>query len=424
MGESQSCCACDLVVVGGGPAGVEAALAAARHGLSVTMVDEGSQPAALRLRPVTTCFDHIVWSVSPGFRVDALGPEGPVSWHARAVIAATGADERVVPFPGWTLPGVSGLTAAPILPGALTLVAGQGPLLFAAATGILQAGGRVAAVVDLAGRAASWCATLQRAGVPVLHGHAIARVAEAEGDRLIATLTAVDAAGRPMAGGTRDVVVDAVAVGNGFTASTEITRLLRVAHHYDGLRGGWVPRLDDGFRTTLPGLYVAGDAAGLGGAAAIDGGLAGLAAALDLGALSAEDHARQARALRDDGRRAHGFGLAMAQLMALRPAQVAAIPGETNICRCEDVTRAQIDAAAAEGAKTLNQLKAWTRCGMGSCQGRICGDVAGALLAGEDGRREAVGQFTGRTPFRPLPLDQLAGEVDYAALTLPPAAPL
>jgi bacterioferritin-associated ferredoxin len=230
----------------------------------------------------------------------------------------------------------------------------------------------------------------------------------------------VDAAGRPVAGGARDVVVDAVAVGNGLTPSTEITRLLRVAHHYDGLRGGWMPSLDDGVRTSLPGLYVAGDAAGLGGAAAIDGQLAGLAVACDLGALSAEDHVREAGALRAAARRAHDFGAAM----ALRPAQVAAIPAETIICRCEGVTRAQIDAAAAEGAKTLNQLKAWTRCGMGPCQGRICGDVAGALLAGEDGHRKAVGQFTGRTPFRPLPLDLLAGEVDYAALTLPPPAPL
>ena len=114
----------------------------------------------------------------------------------------------------------------------------------------------------------------------------------------------------------------------------------------------------------------------------------------------------------------------MAKLMALRPAQVAAIPAETVICRCEDVTRAEIDAAVAEGARTVNQLKAWTRCGMGPCQGRVCGDVVGALLAGAGGRREAAGLLTGRTPFRPLPLSQLAGEIDYATLNLPPPAPL
>jgi bacterioferritin-associated ferredoxin len=215
----------------------------------------------------------------------------------------------------------------------------------------------------------------------------------------------------------RQLLVDAVMVGNGLIPSTDITRLLRVSHHYDGLRGGWVPTLDHACRTTLPGLYVTGDAAGLGGAAAIDGELAGLTAAHDLGALPSEAYAPGAGTTR-------WFEATMARLMALRPAQVAAIPGETIICRCEGVTRAQIDAAAAEGAKTVNQLKAWTRCGMGSCQGRICGDVAGALLAGDAGRREAAGLFTGRTPFRPLPLSRLAGEIDYAALTLPPPAPL
>jgi thioredoxin reductase/bacterioferritin-associated ferredoxin len=411
--------ACDLLVVGGGPAGVEAACAAARHRLSVTLVDEGPVPQGLTASPVTVCFGHVVWSVSPGFRVDALGPEGPVSWQARAVIAATGAQERIVPFPGWTLPGVTGLAAAPILPGTVTLVAGQGPLLFAAATDILQAGGRVAVVVDLASRD-EWPAdapSIWPAGAPVLHRHAISTVTDAPGDQLLVTLIPVDAAGRPVAGDPRQFLVDAVMVGNGFTASTDITRLLRVTHHFDGLRGGWVPTLDSACRTTLPGLYVAGDAAGLGGAAAVDGELAGLTAALDLGALPAEAYARETCATRR-------FGGAMARLMALRPAQVAAIPAETIICRCEGVTRAQIDAAAAEGARTVNQLKAWTRCGMGSCQGRICGDVAGALLAGEAGSREAAGMFTGRTPFRPLPLAQLAGDVDYAALTLPPPAPL
>ena len=414
---------CDLVVVGGGPAGIEAAHAATRHGLSVTIVDVSSPGAEPRRRlassGVTARFEHAVWSVSPGFRVDALGPEGPASWQARAVIAATGAEERVLPFPGWTLPGVTGLAAAPIKPGALTLVAGQGPLLFAAAVAILGAGGRVAAVVDLASRD-EWPANgpaIWHPDVPVLHRHAISSLAEAPGDQLLATLTPVDAAGRPVIGDARQFRVDAVMVGNGFTASTDITRLLRVTHHYDGLRGGWVPTLDAACRTTLPGLYVAGDAAGLGRAAALDGALGGLTAAYDLGALPAEAYAR------DAGATGH-FDGAMARLVALRPGQVAAIPAETIICRCEGVTRAQIDSAAAEGARTLNQLKAWTRCGMGSCQGRMCGDVAGALLAGEAGSREAVGQFTGRTPFRPLPLGLLAGEVDYAALTLPPPAPL
>ncbi|HTI02316.1 MAG TPA: NAD(P)/FAD-dependent oxidoreductase [Acidisoma sp.] len=470
----------DLIVVGGGPAGVEAAIEAARHGLAVTLMDEAPEaggqvyratprafsgelvrkadPTGVGLRDrlresrAITLFDHTVWSVSPGFRVDALSPEGPVSRKAPAVIAASGAQERVVPFPGWTRPEVVGLAAATImlksqgiLPGQLTLLAGQGPLLLAVAIGILKAGGRVAAIIDLASRSewladwpalASrpdlalrgflWQAKLRNAGVPILYRHAIRLVEEVAEGQVQVTVGPVAANGAALDDIDRIFQVDAVAVGNGLTASTDITRLLRATHHFEALRGGWVPTLDAEYRSSVPGLYVAGDGAGLAGAAAAacDGRLAGLVAARDLGALSQQAYETAAAPLRRSAARARRFGTAMARLMALRPAQVEAIPPETVLCRCEDVTRADITAAAAEGARTLNQLKAWTRCGMGPCQGRICGDVIGAALAAEGCSREQAGYFTGRTPFRPLPLDQLAGTVAYADLKLPPPAPV
>lgn len=453
-------------------------MAAARAGLRTVLVDEaaagkqvyrarpagargaGATPEARageRLRRALTAsrviavFDHAVWSVSPGFRIDTLGPGGARSWAARAVIAATGAQERIVPFPGWTEPGVMRLTGAATqleaqhrLPGRRTLVAGCGPSLFALAAGLLDAGGKVAAVLDLASpgdwvahlpalalrpdlllRGAAWLARVKRAGVPILSRYALSHV-EAYTGGLRTVARPVDGGCRPIRGPERRFEVDAVAVGHGMTPCTDVTRLLRAEHLFDATSGGWVPGRDAGGRTSVPGLFVAGDAGGIAGAAAaaLDGRIAGLAAARDLGALTQEAHDRLVRPLRAPAKRARRFGHAMAAMARLRPGQVEAIPQDTVVCSCEAVTRAKIEAAMDHGATTANQLKAWTRCGMGSCQGRICGDVAGALLARITGRHDEVGTFTRRTPFRPLSIDVLAGDCDYADIALPPPAPL
>jgi thioredoxin reductase/bacterioferritin-associated ferredoxin len=470
----------DLVVIGAGPAGANAALEACRQGLRCLLVDEapaaGGQvwrappggfvrrkadadaKAGDRLRvelaasEVSTAFDHRVWLITERFRIDALGPEGPVTWRTPAIVAASGATERVIPFPGWTEPGVIGLAGATILlkaqqvlPGGRALVGGCGPLLAAVAAGVLKAGGEVAAVVDLADRrewlaalpamlarpdqlvrGLGWLARLRRRGVPIHHRHAIRRVARGDG-RLAVAIAPVDATGRFVAGaGERVLEVDWVAVGHGLVPGTEITRLLGAEHRYDPELGGWVAACDDAGRTSVPGLLVAGDGGGIRGviAAAARGRLAGLAAAHGQGRLDRDGFEREAATVRRRLRRAERFGQASARLMALRPGQVPSIPEETVVCRCEDVTRAEIGAAIAAGAVEVNQLKAWTRCGMGPCQGRMCGEAVASLLAAARGSREAVGFWTGRAPLRPVPLDDLLGEYDYADIPLPQAAPL
>lgn len=474
----------DLIVIGAGPAGARAALRARACGLSVLLVDENHDAGGQVWRPlpagfsrraeappspeardgdalrgelrnagIECLFGHKVWNIGSDLRTDIIGPAGSLSWRPRALLVATGTTERVVPFPGWTQPGVIGLAAATILlksqnmvPGLRTVVAGSGPLLFAAAVGIIKAGGEVAAVVDLASRGEwlrtlpslmgrpdllrqgmQWQWRLRAEGVPVYYRHAIRSVSPL-GEGFSVRIGAVDPDGAPLQGdaGVHELFADAVAVGNGLVPGTDVTRLLRARHRYERELGGWIAQADADGRTSVQGLYVAGDGAGIAGAAAAGahGEIAALACALDQGAIDPSAHARERAPLAAQWARSARFGHAMAGLMALRSGAVDGIAPDTVVCRCEDVTRAEIDSAVRNGARDMNQLKAWTRCGMGPCQGRTCGDVAGALVAAQVGSREAAGCFTGRAPLRPVSLSEVAGDYTYADIPIPKAAPL
>ncbi len=464
----------DAIILGAGPAGAEAALTASDRGLAVALLDEqpaaGGQVwrapsggfagkgdaetragAALRDRVaasrVATFFSHRAWSIvreGDAFRVDALGPDGPLALRAPALVVATGAHERVVPFPGWTLPGVIGLAAATVMlkshgvaPGSRVVVAGCGPLLLAVAAGLAKAGVAVEAVADLSPRAAwaralptlagrpalamrgvGWLARTMLAGVPLLPGHGVRR---AEGDTCVqrVTLGPVDAFGAPINGTERTVEVDALIVGHGLTTACEVTRLLRAEHRYDRRRGGWVPVVDADFRTSIPGLHAIGDGTGVRGQESAT--LAGRRVGLALGAPDAAEAEQIDRRLLQLA----PFSDTIADLMAQRPAQVAVIAPDTIVCRCEDVTRAEIEAAIDGGADEINQLKHFTRCGMGPCQGRYCGDTVQELMAQKLGLpREAVGQWTGRPPLRPVALGELIGDFSYDDIPIPAPAPL
>lgn len=468
----------DVAVLGGGPAGMAAATTAAEGGARTVLLEESPAPggqvhrapppgfvgkadadrregdrlrAALAASGAEVRTGCRVWGLGGGplvpageaagpFALSALGADGvPFTVSARALILCCGTHERVIPFPGWTLPGVIGLAAATILlkaqgvlPGRRVVVAGAGPLLYAVAAKILQGGGEVAAVVDAASRGewlaalpalaarpdllargAAWRAGLLARRVPVLHG---ARIAAAEGtDRLAGVRIAAGAADRVVA-------ADALCVGHGLVPATEATRTYRARHAHRAEDGGWVPVLDGRQRTNVPLLYAAGDGAGVRGAAAApaSGRVAALAALDDLGLPGP----RPAVAMAAPGR-ARRAGAAMARIMALRPSLVAAIPPETVVCRCEGVARAAIEEAAAAGAATVNQLKHFTRCGMGPCQGRMCGEAAAAILAAARGVPVAeVGFATGRIPLRPVPMEAILGAFDYGDIPVPAPAPL
>ncbi len=388
------------------------------------------------------------------FRLDLIGPTAASSVVARALILCPGTTERVVPFPGWTLPGVIGLAgttallkAQGVLPGRRVVVAGRGPLLAAVAAGVLHLGGRVVAVVDAAPRAAwlgampalasrpallargvGWLAAIAAARVPVLSGW---RVAAAEGETEIRAVDIAPVNAAAGSGAARHLECDALCVGDGLVPATEAATVLGAPHLFDRARGGWVPRLDPGQRTGIAGLYVAGDGAGVRGTAVapLTGRLAALSALRDLGPLRdlgqpPPDTAARAAALRREADGASRFGAAMAAMTAPRAVDYAPIPPGCVVCRCEDVTRAEIDEAIDLGARDLNQVKHFTRCGMGPCQGRMCGEATAELLGLRVDGREPAGRFTARLPLRPVPLAALLGEFDYADIPLPAPAPI
>jgi thioredoxin reductase/bacterioferritin-associated ferredoxin len=415
--------------------------------------------AALAACGAELAFDHDVWHVGrlpasagdpPRFEVSTIADQRSSQLHGRALIIATGTIERFYPRPGWTLPGVIGLGAATVmlkasgvLPGKRVVVAGPGPLAIWAAKLILDAGGSVAAVCDPnsrrawtqvlpaltrhAGRLArgsAWLTQLALAGVPILRGWDVRAI---HGEREVArvTLGRVDGEWRPLPGGEeKTIAADALCIGYGLAPATDLYQLLGAALRYEPIRGGWAPVLDRGQRCTIPGLYGAGDSAGVLGAAAAPatGRIAALSAARDLDRLDEAGYRRQIGIAQRTLAGAASFGSAMARLAEPRCAAAAWVPDSTIVCRCEDVRAGELRGAIAAGALEINALKAATRCGMGPCGGRVCGEAAGALLEGAGFSRERIGQLTARAPLRPVPLSALTGSFGYGDIPFPPAA--
>ena len=472
----------DLVVLGAGPAGVAAANVASKEGAEVVIIDENSsaggqiyrappnefqpqnsfksdefregekQRNILENSDLTALFKHRVWSVSSDLVVSTVGPNGLSSWHARSLIIANGALERIIPFPGWTIPGVIGLAASTILlksqyvlPGQSTVVAGCGPLLIAVANGIIKSGGKVSAIIDLNSKSdwikafprllsrpdqlfkgMSWFANIMKAGIKLYGGHAVTNTKQVD-NVLRISIAPINSAGSILDSKNQKIVEgDCLAIGHGLFPSTEITRLLKAKHIYDPLKGGWVPLIDDDFRSSIPGVYIAGDATGITGAfsAVQKGRIAGMAAVRDLNVMSSQKYKAKIKSELIILKKNENFGKAAVRLMKFRPELIQTITSETIVCRCEDVFRSEIDEAIESGARDMNQLKAWTRCGMGPCQGRTCSEAIEAILASKVGSRELAGQWTGRTPLRPVPIEQIIGKYTYEDIPIPENAPL
>jgi NADPH-dependent 2,4-dienoyl-CoA reductase/sulfur reductase-like enzyme len=452
----------NVVVVGAGPAGMSAAIRMSSLGLSVLVVDEQPAPGGQIWRAVeavtatplgellgeeyraganlVTRFRGCgaeyeprtqVWQMEPGWRVFTKRDGQVETVRADQIVIATGAQERPAPFPGWELPGVLTVGAAQILlktsnqiPADPVWVAGSGPLSLLYMAQLLRAGGGIAGWLDTSPRngwrralpwagaaflewaeirkGLVWMHELRRAGVQhfrevtSLRAHGIGRLQALE-------FTHAD-------GHSGRLAASMLLSHEGVVPSIHMAQALGCTHQWNAQQACLAPLLDEWGQTTVPGVYVAGDGAGIGGAkaACVRGELAGIGVALNAGRVSPVSCADEAKVLRAQLRK----------LLRLRPMLDALYPprvgiatptDDTIVCRCEELTAGDIRKASTIGSPGMNQIKAMTRAGMGPCQGRQCGYTVAHIVASAQGRHVSeLGFYRIRPPLKPLTLGELA----------------
>jgi len=444
-----------VAIVGAGPAGVAAASVLAAHGIATIVIDEGREPGGqiyrrareglaldidilfgtevANYRTFHTTFaslrrridyrpQTLVWAVD-GRRLHTLRAGVADTIDSDALILATGATDRTMPIPGWTLPGAFTLGGAQVLLkehgcliGRRIVFCGSSPLLYLAATQYRAMGAEIAAVLDTTpfaakiaaardlaaapgtlARGLGYMAALRRAGIPIHHGVTLSAFEGACGVEAVRF--------RDREGQEHTIACDAVAIGFGLKPETQLAELAGAELRYDPVFRQWLPRADADGRCGS-GVYVAGDGATVGGAqaAALTGELAASAVLEDFNIATAGiDRA----SLRRRVARLRRFQRGLARAFAWPVSVMRDLDDGVMVCRCEGITAGELRASLATdfGPAEVNRLKAITRCGMGRCQGRFCGLAAAELTAHAlDVPLEAAGRLRAQAPIKPIPL--------------------
>lgn len=451
----------ELAIIGAGPAGMAAAVEAARRDIATVLFDEQAAPGGQIYRAVTSTplqrrevlgddYWHgqgladallqsgadyaprsMVWAATrfdDGFEL-AVSRDGVAHLVRVAhLIVATGAQERPFPIPGWTLPGVMTAGAAQILlktaglvPASGTVVAGSGPLLFLVIAQFAAAGASIDAVLDTTpgGRwPGAWRDALGFAASPYLaKGLALLRRARASA-RIISGIERLEALGdgriervRYEANGhSHELPCTTLLLHQGVVPNLNFANAIGCAQQWDESQACFIPSVDAWGASSVAGVTLAGDGAGIAGARAAQahGVIAALNAASALGRIDTAQRSeagRAAQAERTRWLRGRSFLDRM-----YRPAPQFRIPsGSTLVCRCEEVTAEQVIDSVKLGCTGPNQLKSFLRCGMGPCQGRFCGLTVTELIANElQSTAAAVGHYRLRFPIKPVTLGELA----------------
>eukprot|EP01133_Synstelium_polycarpum_P009088 gene9088-10656_t len=437
-----------VVIVGAGPAGITAARTLLDHGVTPVLVDESlrgggqiyrRQPANFQrsakqlygfeagkatalhrtMDELATRIDYrpetLVWNAENG-RLDMLNNGHAESIEYTQIIVATGATDRILPVPGWTLPGVYSLGAAQIALkyqgcaiGERVAFCGSGPLLYLVAYQYAKAGAKVVAVLDsapfsaqcralpaLLGQPATlakglyYRAWLTAHGIPVHQGATLSHI---NGEQRVTGIH----------WDQQEIACDAVAFAHALRSETQLADLLGCEFAWNALNRAWLPQRDAAGRSGVAGVYLAGDGAGIMGAdaAQMAGERAALALLEDSGV--AIDH-RRGPVLEQQLAGIQRFRHGLETAFPFPENWAAEAPDELILCRCEEVSVGEVRAVVDEGHWEVNRVKAHCRVGMGRCQGRMCGLAAAEIVAQRSGREiENVGRLRGQAPIKPLP---------------------
>jgi NADPH-dependent 2,4-dienoyl-CoA reductase/sulfur reductase-like enzyme len=441
-----------VVIIGAGPAGIRAAQTLVAHGVRPVLLDEAArgggqiyrrQPANFKRSPVKLYgfearkasalhqtidslreqldyrAETLVWNAEDG-ALDTLQHGRAARLEYSRVIVATGATDRILPVPGWTLPGVYSLGAAQIALkfqgcaiGERVVFAGSGPLLYLVAYQYAKAGAKVVAVLDSSPFGAqaralpgllSQPATLAKGiyyrgwltahGIPVHQGASLTAV---NGNQRVQSVSWGNGKSQ------QPLACDAVAFAHGLRSETQLADLLGCEFSWSPLNRAWLPQRDRAGRSSVAQVYLAGDGAGIMGADAAEmaGERAALALLEDQGYLITAQRPAQLEQALD---RIGDFRQGLERAFAFPEDWAAGVADNLIVCRCEEVRAAEIREVVREGHWEINRVKAHCRVGMGRCQGRMCGAAAAEIIACQSQRSIAdIGRLRAQAPIKPLP---------------------